>query len=76
MAVHKPVDRPGRTRVLVTTRLLSALIVPFLIAAWGILYLLPDRTEQLFARPVRPSMTGMLLGAVYLGGAYSSPGPP
>jgi hypothetical protein len=34
------------------------------------LYLLPTHTGELFAWPVRPSMTAMLLGAAYLGGAY------
>lgn len=58
------------TRVLPTSRALAAVIVPFLVVAWGILYLLPGRTEQLFAWPVSPSMTAMMLGGTYLGGAY------
>jgi hypothetical protein len=58
------------TPVLATTRLLAAVIVPFLLAAWGILYLLPHRTGELFAWPIQPSMTAMVLGAVYLGGAH------
>jgi hypothetical protein len=56
--------------VLFESRLLAAVIVPFLVIAWAILYLQPERTEQLFAWPVRPTMTAMTLGAAYIGGAY------
>ena len=58
------------TQVLPTTRVLAVVIVPFLVVAWGILYLRPEDTERLFAWPVGPPMTAMMLGAVYLGGAY------
>jgi hypothetical protein len=34
------------------------------------LYLFPNRSGELFAWPVRPPMTAMMLGAAYLGGAY------
>lgn len=56
--------------VLPTTRWLSMLIVPFLLVAFGILYLLPDRTGQLFAWNIQPRMTSMMLGEAYLAGAY------
>jgi hypothetical protein len=36
-------------RVLAYTRALSAVIVPFLVGAWVILYLFPDDTKRLFA---------------------------
>jgi hypothetical protein len=52
------------------TRILAVIIIPFLIVAWGILYLLPDRTGELFAWPVKPSMTAMMLASAYLGGVY------
>jgi hypothetical protein len=52
------------------TRLLAVIIIPFLIVAWAILYLLPDRTGELFAWPIKPSMTAMMLGSAYLGGVY------
>lgn len=70
MALQEGTAGETRTRVLPETRLLAAVIVPFLVAAWVILYLQPDRTGDLFAWPVSPSMTAMLLGGVYLGGAY------
>lgn len=57
-------------RVLPLTRALAALIVPILTIAFGILYVFPNRTGELFAWPVRPPMTAMMLGAAYLGGAY------
>jgi hypothetical protein len=57
-------------RVLPYTRALSAVIVPFLVGAWVILYLFPDDTKRLFAWTIRPTMTPMVLAAAYLGGAY------
>ena len=52
------------------TRLLAVIIIPFLIVAWAILYLLPDRTGELFAWPIKPPMTAMMLASAYLGGVY------
>ncbi|MCC6612885.1 MAG: hypothetical protein IT320_05355 [Anaerolineae bacterium] len=52
------------------TRALAIIIVPILTVAFGMLYLFPERTEELFAWPLRPSMSAMMLGAAYLGGAY------
>ena len=57
-------------RVLPETRLISAIIVPFLVAAFIILYLFPDHTQQLFAWGIQPRMSAMMLGAAYIGGAY------
>jgi uncharacterized membrane protein len=57
-------------RVLPATRLLSAVIVPFLVVAFVVLYGFPTRTDDLFAWTITPPMTPMMLGAVYLGGAY------
>ncbi len=43
-------EKRGRDdRVLPETRWLSAIIIPFLVVAFGILYLLPDHTQELFA---------------------------
>jgi hypothetical protein len=52
------------------TRILAVIIVPILVVAFGMLYLFPERSGELFAWPVRPHMTAMMLGAAYLGGAY------
>lgn len=57
-------------RNLPLTRWLSAVIVPVLVAAFVILYLFPERTGELFAWPIKPTMTALMLGGTYLGGAY------
>ncbi len=57
-------------RILPETRWVSAIIVPFLVAAFTILYLYPDHTQELFAWGIQPRMSAMMLGAAYLGGAY------
>ncbi len=57
-------------RVLPETRVVSALIVPFLIAGFVILYLFPDDTGRLFAWTIEPSMTPQVMGAGYFAGAY------
>ena len=57
-------------RILPETRWISAIIVPFLVVAFGILYLFPDHTQELFAWGIQPRMSAMMLGAAYIGGAY------
>jgi hypothetical protein len=57
-------------RINFETRLLSGIIVPFLVAAFAILYFLPNETARLFAWPIAPPMTSFLLGSAYIGGAY------
>ncbi|MBA2286588.1 MAG: hypothetical protein H0W02_14015 [Ktedonobacteraceae bacterium] len=57
-------------RILPETRWVSAIIVPFLVVAFAILYLFPDHTKELFAWTIQPRMTPMMLGSAYLGGAY------
>lgn len=56
--------------MLPATRALSAFIVPFLLVAFVVLYGLPRDTDRWFAWTIKPPMTPMTLGAVYLGGAY------
>jgi hypothetical protein len=57
-------------RVLSYTRILSLCIVPFLVAGFVILYLFPQHTARLWAWPLHPTMTAMVLASAYLGGAY------
>src|SRR5437763_11941566 len=57
-------------RVLGTTRALSAFIVPFLLVAFVVLYGWPGSTKRLFAWTIAPPLAPMILGAVYIGGAY------
>jgi hypothetical protein len=60
----------GDDRVLPYTRALSLFIVPFLVVAFVILYLLPGRTAHLWAWTIPVTMTSMVLASAYLGGAY------
>jgi hypothetical protein len=57
-------------QLLPITRLLAAIIVPILLAAFIMLYLFPNDSGRLFAWPISPPMSAMMLGATYLGGAY------
>ncbi len=57
-------------RVLAPTRWTAALIVPVLTAAFLILYLFPERTEELWAWTIDPTMTAMFMGGGYLAGAW------
>lgn len=57
-------------RVLLSTRLLAAAIVPFLVLAFMVLVPWPTHTKQLFAWEIKSRMSTMVLGSVYLGGAY------
>jgi hypothetical protein len=55
-------------RILPETRWLAAVIIPFLVAAFIILYFWPYDTDKLFAWTIKPAMTPMMLAAAYLGG--------
>ena len=57
-------------RVLAYTRGLSLFIVPFLLAAFVILYVFPGHTARLWAWTIPVTMTSMVLASAYLGGAY------
>ena len=62
--------RASDDRVLLTTRVVSAAIIPFLVLAFVVLFLWPSDTKRLFAWQIKPTMSPMVLGSVYLGGAY------
>jgi hypothetical protein len=53
-----------------TTRIVSAGIIPVLVAAFVILYLFPGHTKQLWAWTISPTMSVMLMGGGYISGAY------
>lgn len=57
-------------QILPITRVLAGIVVPVLFVAFVMLYLFPDNSGQLFAWPIKPRMSAMMLGATYLGGAY------
>ena len=52
------------------TRGVAVLVLPFLVVAVVLLYLLPNRTEQLFAWTIAPPLTSMLLASAYVGGIW------
>jgi hypothetical protein len=63
-------ERMRDDRVLPGTRLLGAVIVPFLLVAFALLYFFPDDTRHWFAWNVQPTITPLIMGAGYVAGAY------
>ena len=61
---------PRDDRVLPGTRILGAVIVPFLLVAFALLYFFPDDTRHWFAWDVQPTITPLIMGAGYIAGAY------
>jgi hypothetical protein len=57
-------------QILPETRWVAALVIPFLLAAFIILFIFPQETGNLFAWKIQPSMSAMMLGAAYAGGIY------
>ena len=52
------------------TKAVAALVLPFLAAAFVLLYFLPADTEQLFAWTIQPPLTAMVLASAYSGGIW------
>ncbi len=57
-------------QVLPATRWLAVAIIPFLVVAFVVLYPVPTATGRWFAWEINPTMTPMVLGSAYLGGAW------
>jgi hypothetical protein len=57
-------------RVFRSTQVLGAVIVPFLLVAFALLYFFPDDTRHWFAWDVQPTITPLVMGAGYIAGAY------
>lgn len=68
MPAREPRAIAGTDHVLLPVRWLAVGLLPFLLIAAGILILLPGRVADLFAWPITPPITGMILGAAYIGG--------
>jgi hypothetical protein len=65
------VDRsPGADRVLLATRSVAVVIVPFLAVAAFLLFAFPDRTGELFAWAISPPLSAYMLGSAYVGGIW------
>src|SRR3954467_10740648 len=56
-------------RVFRSTRVLGAVIVPFLLVAFALLYFFPDDTRHWFAWDVQTTITPLVMGAGYIAGA-------
>lgn len=57
-------------QVLPLTRWVARVIIPFLAAAFLVLYGVPDRTTEFFAWTIRPEMTPIVMGSGYGAGVY------
>lgn len=57
-------------RIFPMTKIIAAIVIPFLWAAFFMLWLFPDQTGELFAWAIKPHMTSLYLGAGYLGGSW------
>lgn len=55
-------------KILPETRWVAALVIPFLVVAFVILFFFPGQTESLIAWKIQPSMSAMMLAAAYAGG--------
>lgn len=66
----QPATRDHEDRILPATRAVSAIIIPFLVVAFVILFFMPDETGRYFAWPIGPRMNAMMLGATYLSGVF------
>jgi len=61
-------DRVPDDRVLPLTRLVAIVVPPFLLVAFGVLYVGHELAAGLFAWAIKPQLTAMLLGSAYIGG--------
>lgn len=57
-------------RILPVTRVIAALVIPFLVLAFLILYFFPQSSGERFAWQITPNIMAVYIGAGYLGGAY------
>lgn len=57
-------------RIFRSTRIVAALVVPFLVVAFVILFFTPQSSADRFAWAIQPSMTAAFMGAGYLGGSW------
>jgi hypothetical protein len=57
-------------RIFPLTKIIAVIVIPFLWAAFLILWLVPDQTGERFAWAIKPHMTSLYIGAGYLGGSW------
>ena len=59
-----------RDQVLPFTKVIAAVIIPFLVTAVVLLYGLPSQTDLLFAWTITPPLSAMFLASAYVGGIW------
>jgi hypothetical protein len=57
-------------RIFPITKIVAALVIPFLVLAFLILYLFPQESGQRFAWEINPFIMDIYMGAGYLGGSF------
>lgn len=57
-------------RITPETRVVLLLVIPFLLAAFVVLYFLPGQTGELFAWSIKSHMTALVMGSGYISGGY------
>lgn len=57
-------------RIFQATRVISGLVVPFLVLAFLILFFFPEQSGQRFAWDIKPPIMAVFMGAGYLGGSW------
>jgi hypothetical protein len=61
---------PGSDRILLVTRVVAVVIVPFLVVAAFLLFVFPERTGELFAWAIAPPLSAYMLASAYIGGIW------
>jgi hypothetical protein len=61
---------PKNDAILTLTRVVAAIVIPFLWLAFLILFFYPDLTGERFAWLIKPHLTSLYIGAGYLGGSW------
>lgn len=69
-AIRKSVSRVRDDHILPEVHWIAGVVVLVLVAAAVILYLFPDKTAELFAWTIHPTMSALIMGAGYAAGAY------
>lgn len=67
---ESPVKTVQDDRIFRSSRLVAAIVIPFLVLAFIILFVFPEQSGQRFAWSIQPNMTAVYMGAGYIGGAW------
>jgi hypothetical protein len=62
-------DEAKDDRIFLSTRIISAIVIPFLLLAFLILFFFPQLSGERFAWQVQPDLMALYIGSGYLGGS-------